>query len=259
MNTSVADSVLPIVQRTRDMLMPFYGNIEVLEYKSESAHDAVTRLDRGVETFLAEELKKIDPTAGFAGEEFGGDRTADRFWLCDPIDGTAHYIRGLPYCTVMLALIEEGSVNFSVIYDFVNDTFYNATRGKGAFSNNTRISVSNRLENDMYFCWETHMEKPENMDIFLKLREKTILFKALCAGHEYMLVATGKLEGRVTFDPYGHDWDYAPGSLLVSEAGGVVANLGSSSYDHRNLDFIAASPNAFKMLTEEGSIFPISA
>jgi len=254
----LAAKVLPILQETRGMLLPFHGNAGKLEYKSGAAHDVVTRLDREIESFLSTELKKVDPSIEFAGEEFGGTRSAQRFWLCDPIDGTAHFVRGTPFCTVMLALIENGQVTFSAIYDFLNDDVYHATRGKGAFKNDEPIHVSDRPMNDAYLAWETHLDKDENLERFIRLRKKTILFKTISAGYEFVLVASGKVEGRVMFDPHGKDWDFAPGSLLVSEAGGVVANIGARSYDYQNLNFIAANKAMFEELTEgPDAIFPI--
>ena len=78
------------------------------------------------------------------------------------------------------------------------------------------------------------------------------------AGYEYILVAVGKLEGRVCFNPYGEDYDYAPGSLLVSEAGGKVTNIGSTKYDFNNLNFIAANKPLYKEWTEgKDALFPI--
>ena len=82
--------------------------------------------------------------------------------------------------------------------------------------------------------------------------------KFMCAGHEFAMVASGKLEGRIMYDPYGFDYDFAPGSLLVSEAGGVVTNIGSDKYDYRNLNSIAANPKLHQALTEgEGALFPL--
>src|ERR1035437_2296227 len=127
------DQVISMVRDTRAMLLPHWGKIEATRQKDSSAANVVTRLDEEVERYYATELKKIDPEADFVGEEFGGDRQAKRFWIADPIDGTAHYIRGLPFCTTMLALIEDGQVNFSIIYDFINDIAYHARRGEGAF------------------------------------------------------------------------------------------------------------------------------
>jgi myo-inositol-1(or 4)-monophosphatase len=255
----IVEKVFPIIRATRPMLLPYWGNPGEVEHKSPSGVDVVTKLDRDVEMFLSRELKTVDSGIEFAGEEFGGSRDAQRFWLCDPIDGTAHFVRGTPFCTVMLALIEDGQVNFSAIYDFINDDLYHATRGKGSFKNGQPIHVSSRPAHDMYLGWEINLEKEENSKKFLQLAKRALVFKTVASGYEYTLLASGKLEGRVNFDPHGKDWDYAPGSLLVSEAGGIVANIGKRTYDYQNLDFIAASPVAFAALTEgPDAIFPIS-
>jgi len=258
---TIDEEVIRMVRGTRAMLLPQWGRIEATRYKDDSPSNVVTELDEKIERYYAAELKKIDPEADFVGEEFGGNRQAKRFWIADPIDGTAHYIRGLPFCTTMLALIEDGQVNFSIIYDFINDVVYHARRGMGAYMNDERIHVSERTVSDSYAAYESQFEnpkKPENMEKFLKFNKKTKFFRAITAGYEYVLVATGKLEGRICFNPYGEDYDYAPGSLLVSEAGGIVANIGSTKYDFNNLDFIAANKPLYKEWTEgEDAIFPI--
>lgn len=253
-----SNNVLSIVRETREMTLPHYGNVEVEYKKSDAAYDIVTKIDKDVEAFLRDRLKEIDPQAGFTGEEFGGDDSMSRFWICDPIDGTAHFVRGLPFCTTMLALVEDGVVTFSVIYDFVNDVIYHAEIGKGAYKNGEAIHVSARSLDEAYLSWETHPDKTENADILLRLREKPELINTMNCGFEFAMIASGKLEGRVCWDGYGKDWDYAPGSLLVSEAGGVIANLGVHTYDYRNHDFIASNEKVFEALTEgANAIFPI--
>lgn len=250
-------AIIEVVRGTRGMLLPHWGHITESD-KGESAHEVVTELDFAIERYLAEEIKKIDPTAQFTGEEFGGGRDAERFWLCDPIDGTAHFVRGLPFCSVMLALIEHGQVNFSVIYDFVNDDLYHAARGEGAYKNSERIQVSQRPLERAYIAFETRIDKPVNYEKTRQLREHSVLFSSITAGYEFALVASGKLDARVSIDPWGKDWDFAPGSLLVEEAGGIVANIGSHSYDFKNLNMIAGNPLVYHALTEGPSaIFPV--
>ena len=114
--------VLPILKEAEKELQKYYGNVGKVENKSENPADVVTELDKNTETLIAKWLKKIDPTIEFVGEEFGGNQNADRFWLCDPIDGTAHFVRGMSFCTIMLCLVENGEVVFAAINDF--------TRGK---------------------------------------------------------------------------------------------------------------------------------
>lgn len=252
------ENIVPIVRETREMLLPLYGKAEVVAQKDAQATNVVTKLDTEIEEFLKRRFHSSYPDITFVGEETGGDRTANRFWLVDPIDGTGLYVHGLPFCTTQLALIEERQVTFSVIYDFVNDIMYHAKRGGGAFMNGEPIRVSTRPLSQSYVGWESHIDKKENYEKFLCLREHCILFKAVASGYEYAMVASGKLEGRICFDPWGVDYDFAPGSLLVKEAGGIVQNLGSRSYDYKNLDFIAGNEAFVSFVTTgENAFFPI--
>lgn len=240
-----------IVREAGAMLKPHFGKAKAVGQKDEMAVNIVTALDREAETFIAERLKKIDSSIEVVGEEFGGNVNAERFWLLDPIDGTSHFMRGIPFCTTMLALIEEGQVVFSCIYDFVNDNMYEAAKGAGAWHNGTPIKVSNRSLSQAYLCLEMNLEKKENLAAYLALRKKAIPVKTVNCGYEFSLIASGKLEGRICIDPYGADWDYAPGSLLVAEAGGIVRNIGSESYDFRNHNFLAVNPEVYNELVQD--------
>ncbi len=240
--------IIEIVRSTRDLTLPHFGNIEVKEYKSASATDAVTEIDQAVEKYLKTELAKIVPEASFVGEEYGGDRTSTMFWLIDPIDGTGHYIRGIPFCTTMLALIKDGEVIFSIIYDFINDDVYHAELGKGAYKNNEKMSVSKRGAGAAYLSFEIKSQKEENKVLLSEVRKRANLIHLLCAGYEFLLVASGKIEARIVYDGFGKDYDFAAGTLLVSEAGGVVKNFKSDTYDYTNLNFIASNKEIYEVL-----------
>lgn len=256
-------SILDSVRSTREMLLPHWGKIEAKKKDyigGDIAQSTVTELDTKIEEYLAGELRRLDPTAAFAGEEFGGSRDASRLWLCDPIDGTMHFVRGLPFCSVMLALIEDGRVNFSIVYDFINDHLYHARRGAGAFLNAGPIHVSDRPLDGGYLAFETRIKKDSNAALVQRVRERANLMETVTSGYEYALVASGKLDGRICYDPWGRDYDFAPGSLLVQEAGGIVANIGKHEYDYRDLNFIAANPRVYEALTAGASaMFPIAA
>lgn len=250
--------VLPIMRGTRDILMASWGKAEVVDQKNETSWSVVTKTDLDIEEYAAQALKSAFPEIVFEGEERGGARDSQRFWLMDPIDGTAHYVRGTGLCTSMLALIEEGRVIFSAIYDFVNDSMYWAEKGRGAFCNERKLQVSMRSLADAYIGFETRREKPANVALYDALSKKTSVVRTMTAGWEHAMVASGRFDARICYDPYGSDYDYAPGTLLISEAGGVVQNIGSSSYDYRNYDFIAANPVVFKELTEGAdALFPV--
>ena len=251
--------VFPLLSEIGEELKKQFGNAPVVHRKTDDAADVVTDLDRKTEEFLATQLRKVFPSIGFFGEEFGGNKDGERFWLCDPIDGTAHFVRGLPFCTTMLALVEHDNVTFSVIYDFVKGDFYWAGKGKGAWKNKEAIHVSGRSLKEGYISFETNFQKnEENLKKYLALDSRTVYVQTVSAGFEFAMVASGKLDARISLDPWGGAWDFASGPLLVAEAGGVVANIGSKGYDYRNFDFIAATPVIYKELTEgENALFPI--
>lgn len=248
---------LGIIRETRALTLPHFGNVQEQREK-DGAYNVVTRLDLEVETFLRERFSALDSSIGFVGEEYGGER-GNTYWLVDPIDGTMQFIRGIPFCTTMVALIRDGRVVFSAIYDFVNDVLFHATQGGGAYQDETRIHVSARPLSHSLSAIETKSGKEENNALYMKLRLLTKTLKTVTAGYEMVLVATGKMEGRISYDPYGKDYDYAPGSLLIQEAGGVIHNIGSTTYDFRNVNFIAGNTHFVEALTTgPNALFPLT-
>lgn len=241
------EEIIKAVRSTRDLTLPHFGNVSPKEYKNESPASAVTEIDQQVEQKLKVDLAKIMPEVPFVGEEFGGDRDNGTFWLSDPIDGTGHFIRGIPFSTTMLALIQKGEVIFSIIYDFVNDDVYHAELGKGAYKNEEKISVSDRTLQQAYMFYEYKPTKV-GKEIFDQLNASSIILQTVCCGFQFILLASGKVESFIVYDGYGQDYDFAPGSLLVKEAGGVVRNFKSDSYDYTNLSFIASNQTVYEEL-----------
>lgn len=253
-----ADTVLPVMRETREILLRGFGKARAVNQKTDSAWSIVTQIDLDVERAVRDTLAKKFSDIEFVGEEAGGDRTRETFWLMDPIDGTAAYARGLPFCTSMLALVDKSQVTFGAVYDFLNDSMYWAERGQGAFCNDARLQVSSRDLKNAMVSFETRIEVQANAALHERLRQKTGLMKSFSAGWEFAMVAAGRIEGRICLDPYGADYDFAPGTLLVSEAGGVVRNISSNEYDYRNLNFIASNKEIYSELTEgRGALFPL--
>lgn len=252
------EHVLTVMRDMRHMLASHWGKAKAVNQKTESSWSVVTQIDIDVEKEVRGRLASFFPDITFVGEEEGGDRTAEKFWLMDPIDGTAAYVRGLPFCTSMLALIDKGVVQFSAVYDFMNDRMYWAERGRGAFCNTEELHVSSRGLKEAFVSFETRVEIGQNAEMHERMRQSTSLVKSFSAGWEFAMVASGKIDARICKDPHGMDYDFAPGSLLVSEAGGIVANIGSEKFDYRNLNFIAANPIVYRELTEgKDAFFPL--
>ena len=201
-----------------------------IEHKLKDDATVVTEMDLMVENTLHDELKKLDAGIGFSGEETGVDYTQKTFWLVDPIDGTESFIRGLPFCTNMITLIDNGQPTMSVIYNFSLDEYYLAIKGKGATMNGHPIHVSSRPMNRAYVTING-MGNPETLDQIggLQGRSKDFI-RVNASGYEQTAVARGASDAALT-PPNYNPWDIAPGALLIEEAGGRVANVG---YNVRN-------------------------
>lgn len=249
--------VLELITKVGKNLKPHFGKIKGNGYKGGNAADIVTSLDIETEEFLASSLKKHYPTVGFKGEESGLKEKADMFWLVDPIDGTGYFVRGIPGCTTMLALVDSQEVIFSVIYDFINDNLYYAQKDKGAYCNNKKIHVSNLSPKEGYLYLECDINR-NTLSKFESLKKLSmILSSGYPPGFEYAMVASGKIEGRINFESLGCDFDYAPGTFLVKEAGGIVTNIGRDKFDYTNLNSIAVNKKFYKALTKgKNPIFP---
>lgn len=239
-----------VAKEAGNLLAPHFGKIDVVRQKSASGADVVTDLDVEAENHIAKRLSVETPSIGFVGEESENNNQKDKFWLVDPIDGTAHYIRGIPICTTMIALIDKGEVVLSVINNFVTGEVFSASKNRGAKLNGMPIRVNNRPLSGSYISIESRLDDEETVKKYLELKKVTTIFHTISCGYEYGLIASGKLEGRICINPYGDDYDYAPGAVLVKEAGGVVANIGSDFYDYRNHNFIATNPTIYKELTQ---------
>lgn len=252
-------SVFDLVEEAGDLLIKSFGNIETLKHKSSGSDaSALTQLDLDTEKFLTDGLATFFPEIGFHGEEFGEQGNKKNFWTLDPIDGTSHFVRGLPFCTIMIGLIKDGIVEFGIIYDFIQKDFYWAEKGHGAFKNRESIHVSSRPMNRAYLSFETNFEVDGTLELYQKVSQASTNFHSVNAGWEFAQIASGKLDGRILYHPYCSLWDVAPGSLLVAEAGGKVANIGKESYDVFNRDFMAVNPQVYEFLTAgQDAIFPI--
>ncbi len=235
------------LQALRPQLLAAHGAIE---HHLKDDKSVVTEMDMLVEKHLQHALAELDPSIGFGGEETGVDYDQQTFWLVDPIDGTEMFIRGLPFSTNMITLVDNNQPIMSVIYNYSLDEYYLAVKGQGATRNGHPIHVSNRPLDRAYVIMGGRVNESLH-GVNDRLRDKVHgMPKFHASGFEYASIARGAIDGAVVWFSHGHIWDFAPGTLLVQEAGGRVENLDSGTYDYRNTKFIAANPVIFDELKQ---------
>lgn len=102
----------------------------------------VTEVDLEIETAIRAHLADVCPQDAVTGEEFGTTGNGPRHWLIDPIDGSGAFAEGGYGWSTLIGLVDDqGPVAGVVTRPAVSSRAW-AARGRGAFMDNRRISVS---------------------------------------------------------------------------------------------------------------------
>jgi len=227
-------------------------DLERLSVARKGPRDYVTEADRASEEAIVEVLRTAYPDHAVLGEEYGlqGPEQAEFQWIIDPLDGTTNFIHGLPTYAVSIALLHRGQVTQAVVYDPSRNELFTASRGGGTFLNDRRVRVSGRTrfaEALMGAYWPGSTNPGMGGGRFAAMAEG-------CSGVRRMgatvldlaYVASGRLDGfcGVNLKP----WDLAAGSLLVLEAGGLIADFDGEQGWMDSGNVLAGSPKIFTQM-----------
>lgn len=212
-----------------DLVKSAYGIItstKAYNISTKSNNTLVTDVDINVENFLIAQIKSNFPTDNFLTEENNPDGLLkDRTWIIDPIDGTAHFVKGTPFWGIQLAFYDKDKTRFSIIYLPKLDEFYYAAENQGAYLNNNKILPA--------------PEVPLNQaivefggSIYKQLDNKKILFNKLLKNDKLQIsnimhlnsscvsftnLASKKTDALITATT--SLWDTMPGMCLLREVG----------------------------------------
>ncbi len=232
-------------------------DLEALRINTKSPNDFVTEVDHACEGVIIETLLGAYPDHGILAEESGrthGAKHSEYVWIIDPLDGTTNFIHGFPvYCT-SIALTFRGKVEQAVVYDPTrNDLFY-ATKGRGAFLNDKRLRVSKRTRmSDALIGTGFPFRRGDNFKRYVKMFEEVMqqcagLRRPGAAALDLCYVAAGYYDA--FFETGLQPWDVAAGSLIVTEAGGLVGNFtGEADFLHQR-EVIAGTPRIYAPLVQ---------
>ena len=230
-------------------------DLDLLKVNTKSPNDFVTEVDQAAENVIIEALLGAYPGHGILAEESGrtrGAKDSEYLWIIDPLDGTTNFIHGLPVYAVSIALAHRGQVQQAVVYDPTrNDLFY-ASKGRGAFRNDKRLRVSKRLRlAESLIGTGFPFRKGDNFKRYLQMFESVVQH---CAGVrrpgaaalDLCYVAAGWYDG--FFETGLSPWDIAAGSLMITEAGGLVGNFtGEADYLYQR-EVVAGNPKVYAQL-----------
>lgn len=206
----------------------FHSGIEK-EWKANNT--PVTEADKKINQLVIDAVKKKFPDHGVIAEEGSHVKKSIYQWVCDPIDGTIPFSTAIPTCAFSLALVEDGMPILGVIYDPFMNRLFSAEKGKGAYMNDKKISVSQvtTLERGCvglngYKDFKMGDKTLNALELVKEIiREKTKIMSLWSIVYPGMLIATGDIPAVIGRG--GNTWDYAALKILVEEAGGKVTDL----------------------------------
>ena len=230
-------------------------DVEAVRVSLKQTNDFVTEVDQAAESAIIETLLTAYPGHGILAEESGsehGAKDSEFVWIIDPLDGTTNFIHGFPFYCVSIALSVRGKVEQAVVYDPTRNDIYSASKGRGAYVNDRRLRVGKRTRLPDCLISTGFAYRPgDKLKPYLNMLGEVM---SQCAGVrrpgaaalDLAYVAAGLTDG--FFETGLQPWDVAAGSLLVTEAGGLIGNFtGDADFLHQG-ECIAANPKIYGQL-----------
>ena len=218
---------------TAEEIMPRYLKVA---HQQKSDGSLCTEADMAAQNALTRKLQAI-LNVPVLGEEMS---TAEQhalwqaghggLWCIDPIDGTSNFVRGLPYFAVSVALVRAGESVMGVVYDPVANEMFAAERERGAFLNGEKL-VGRETEGDLARSLACVDLKRLKKKLVMRLATDPPYSSQRDFGAsalDWCYTAAGR------FDMYLHGgqklWDYAAGSLVLSESGGYACCIENDDF-----------------------------
>jgi myo-inositol-1(or 4)-monophosphatase len=213
----------------------------------------VSDADRAAEDAIAELIGRERPDDGLLSEEgAAASGSSGRRWVVDPLDGTTNYLYGFPVWAVSVAVEDAGGAALAgAVLDGARAELFSAERGVGAFvqtaafeggpggggSSSVPYIAANRptplrvrqgasLSASLIatgFGYEAERRQEQAAALGRILPAVRDIRRAGAAALDLAWVAAGRLDGY--YERGLKPWDWAAGRLLVTEAGGAVAEL----------------------------------
>jgi len=186
-----------------------------------------------------------------SGSEHGA-KDSEFVWIIDPLDGTTNLIHGFPVYCVSIALSVKGKIEQAVIYDPSRNDLFTATKGRGAFLNDRRLRVSKRtrLQESLIstgFPFRAGDNFPSYLAMMGDVMQRTAgLRRPGAAALDLAYVAAGFTDG--FFETGLQPWDVAAGSLLITEAGGLIGNFSGDANFLEQKECLAGNPKIYAQM-----------
>ena len=232
-----SDAVLDLLREVAaEVITPRFRSLTAGEVMEKNPGDLVTVADREAEVLITTRLNDAYPDAVVLGEVavhqrvVGGEGLlAEHAFTVDPVDGTKNFVNGSPDHAVMVAETIGGETVRAWIWQPEYEVSWVAERGAGTWRDGVRVHTVPVPQD----------REPQGVTSMWCMRDQRLgdlppmRLSWVCCGVDYPRV----IEGAADYILYSRSnpWDHAPGTLLVTEAGGTVGHPDGTPYGPRSL------------------------
>jgi myo-inositol-1(or 4)-monophosphatase len=234
-----------------------------LQVSAKPEGSPVTDADLACDALLKTRLLDARPDHGWLSEETedGPERLAHRrIFVVDPIDGTAAYLKGKPWWTIALAIVEDGRPVAAVVHAPAIGETFTAVLGQGARLNGAPIRASDidTLDDAAMLADARLLDRPIWSEPWPAMR----VSKRDSLAYRMALVAGGAFDAALALSPKW-DWDICAGALIAEEAGARVSDHIGRPYlfnrpDPRQASLVCSGPNLHALILDRCAPIPIS-
>ena len=246
-------------RRAGEVIVRGMNRLHRLDVRAKGQNDFVTEIDTQAEMEIIEIVRKHYPDHAVLAEESGhsgGPAAGDSefVWIVDPLDGTTNFVHGFPQFAVSIGVQRRGRMEHAVVYDPLRQELFTASRGDGAQLDGRRIRVSPHIGLDRAligtgFPYRKNLHWLDQYMAMLKAVTQATagIRRPGAAALDLAYVAAGRLDAfwELGLSP----WDTAAGTLLITEAGGLVGTLDGAEYKQQG-DIVAGTPKVYAPLLE---------
>lgn len=218
---------LDLAKKSGEILMDYYAKKDV-DFERKGYNDVATAADKESEKAIIEEIDKRFPEHSILAEESGATQKGAKYrWIIDPLDGTSNFKHKVPIFCVSIALEIDEEIHCGIVYNPAINELFVAEAGKGAYFNDSRISVSDADQSEFSLFATGFIPYPgvleKNLKVFEHFMKTGHLVRRFgSAAIDLAYTACGRFDGFWEFNL--NPWDIAAGMLLVEEAGGRVTD-----------------------------------
>ena len=213
-----------------------------LNVELKADRSVVTQADRDAETLIRDAIRRVYPSHGIIGEEFGSENEDGEFvWVIDPIDGTISFVGGAPLFGTLIGLLHKGEPILGCIHQPVVKLLClgdgKSTRLNGKLS---RVrNTENLSEAVMLVTDRSNVGKFQRLGPYAGLEEDVKLVRTWGDCYGYLLVAGGRAD--IMLDPIMNPWDILPLIPVIRGAGGIITGW-QGEPPEKAKSAVAASP-----------------